>query len=845
MKKNIRGFPDSDQSDRYAQIILKRLMFLWFLQTRGFLDNDFNYLISNFIKNKDNNYFKEFLSLLFFEGLSKAFNDRKKSINGLLGKIPYLNIDIFLPAKEELIYRETIEISNSVFYKEMDYPLNRSITSLPVLNLLESTSWTINEKIGDVSRLKPNILSYILERSLDQKAAGAIYTPNQITSKMCKTTLIEYINKTLNLNYSTFNSVLKENDEKKQSQILNLITSIKILDPAVGSGDFLVKMLFLLEDIYSRFANTDNKLLKEKHEINGENIRKFIIRNNLFGVDISPEAIETCQMRLILAVIAKVTSLEEINQLPDIYFYYRCGDSLLGIYERSSRPVMDFRDNPIVRIKKERMQQNRKNEQKIGYQTVNAGERINKKSRELNDVFTQMLLEKPEFRDIYEKYTPRQFHEKFHPFHWTLEFPEILQATDGGFDIIIGNPPYVRADYQDLVYQEYRRIIERNFSLLTQKWDLFIPFLELGIKLLKPNGIMSFIISDGFSTSNYASKMRKYLLTKELFEICFFSGIQIFETMNVSNIIVSLRNRNRNVDHITKRVFYKNLGEVEKIEKVKIEDYGERLFRKKYYSMVNVRKFAAETIPLGRIFYISVGMVLNSDEKRFKGKFKKNDLIRDKRGRFFNKKYIENKYIDKFRINDVKFLEYGTDRVPRQIRRPTFPELYDSPKIMVGAIGGRGIYDECGSLWCNHSIMILKPYHDLVGIKTRVLNRRAVKEAILRGKPLSLDFDLRYILGIINSSFANSYLNSIRTHRQENYFQPNDLRKLPIPNVDKKNQIIIKEIVEKIERNRTLHINKSNHDVKNELEAQFQQLLMELDDQINDLYFNQNSPTGE
>ncbi|MFW9778504.1 MAG: Eco57I restriction-modification methylase domain-containing protein [Candidatus Heimdallarchaeota archaeon] len=797
------------------------------------------------MKNKNKNYFKEFLSFLFFEGLSKNFNDRKKSVSRLLGEIPHLNIDIFLPTKEELMYKETIEIPNSVFYKIMVYPLNRSITALPVLNLLESTSWTINEKVGDVDRLNPNVLSHILERSLGQKATGAIYTPNQITSKMCKTTLTEYINKTLNFNYSTFINVLKETDEKKQAQILKLITAVQILDPAVGSGDFLVKMLFLLEDIYNRFASAGNKLLNEKYEVNGENIRKFIIRNNLFGVDISLEAIEICKMRLILAAIAHVTFLEEINELADIDFHYRCGDSLLGIYERLSKSIVDFRDNSTVRAKKEPKQQNRKKVQKTEYQTVKATEILDRESCRLNELFTKMLLEKPEFQDIYEKYTPKQFHEKFHPFHWILEFPEVLQAADGGFDILIGNPPYVRADYQDLVYQEYRGIVEKNFSLLTQKWDLFIPFLELAIKLLKSNGIMSFIISDGFSTSNYASRMRKYLLKKELFEVCFFPGIQIFETMNVSNIIVSLRNRNRNIDHITKRVFYKNLDEIEKIEKVKIKDYGERLFRKKAYSIANVRKIAVKTILLGHIFYISVGMVLNSDEKRFKGKFTKNDLIRDNRGGFFNKKYIENKYIDKFRINDVKFLEYGTDRVPGQIRRPTFPELYDSPKIMVGAIGGRGIFDECDNLRCNHSIMILKPYHDLVGIKTRVLNRQVVKEAIFRGKFLSLDFDLRYILGIINSSFANTFLNSVRTHRQEDYFQPNDLRKLPIPNVDKENQTIIKETVEGIERNRRQHLNKLRHAVKAELDLQYQQLLMELDDQINDLYFHQRGTSGK
>jgi hypothetical protein len=264
------------------------------------------------------------------------------------------------------------------------------------------------------------------------------------------------------------------------------------------------------------------------------------------------------------------------------------------------------------------------------------------------------------------------------------------------------------------------------------------------------------------------------------------------------------------------------------MEEVKVEDYGEKIFRKKDYSSVNVRKIDTDTIPLGNIFYISVGMVLNSDEKRFKGKFTKNDLIRDKRGKKFQKKYIENKHIDKFQIKDVKYLEYGTNRVPGQIRRPTFPKLYDSPKIMVGAIGGRGVYDETENLMCNHSIMILKPYHALVGLKPRVLNRKTVKDAIHNGKQISLDFNPRYILGIINSSFANEFLNSVRTHRQENYFQPNDLKKLPIPHDNKENQIKITEIVERIEQNRRLFTIQSNPVVREKLNTQFQRWMMRL-----------------
>ncbi len=115
LSKNIRGFPDSDIKDRYAQIILNRLIFLWLLQIKGFLDNDFNYLITKFTKYEDRNYYKDFLAVLFFEGLCKEPHERTYEVNELIGEIPYLNGGLFLPTELELKYKDKIEISNFVF----------------------------------------------------------------------------------------------------------------------------------------------------------------------------------------------------------------------------------------------------------------------------------------------------------------------------------------------------------------------------------------------------------------------------------------------------------------------------------------------------------------------------------------------------------------------------------------------------------------------------------------------------------------------------------------------------------------------------------------------------------
>ena len=174
-------------------------------------------------------------------------------------------------------------------------------------------------------------------------------------------------------------------------------------------------------------------------------------------------------------------------------------------------------------------------------------------------------------------------------------------------------------------------------------------------------------------------------------------------------------------------------------------------------------------------------------------------MIRDVKDRTYCKEYVEGKNIDRYIIRTVKFLEWGTARVPRKLVRKTFPELYKQPKILRGILTG-AILDE-NNLICNHSIMVFVKYIDLHGVNNKSIMNSIKKFNKLTREQLekvSMNYDLKYLLAIINSKFSYLHLNNHRRHRLENYFYPYDLRNLPIPEVDINRQKPVTDLVDKI-----------------------------------------------
>jgi type I restriction-modification system DNA methylase subunit len=670
------------------------------------------------------------------------------------------------------------------------------------------------------------------------KSLGAIYTPNSITTLMAQSVLVDYINSELSVSYSSYDDLLMENKKQNQQRILERLKNIKIVDPACGSGHFLLDMLFQLEAIYYAFQKNTPSLVS----ISKADIRQQIVLNNLFGVDINPKAVGKCKLRLLHTLAEKKGQFEGQQSHSNIDLHIRCGNSVLGIFEQPDSNSTALSKKTFVSLMEDRNKLLREVEESNGFLTPAKRDELRQSTNKLNLYCTEQLLGNKKLQRIENQYSVEQFNARFIPFHWAMEFSQVMGMPNGGFDIVIGNPPYVKADSQDQGFQEYREIVRKLFSTFEEKWDLYIAFLELGMRILKPGGLMSFILSDAFSTAKYASKMRKLLLSKKLLNVSFFPEIKIFPDVGVHNILLTVKNEPTAEDHTVKRILYgESVMEPKTIEMIDPTELQENVFRYTPESDSFFTMKMENTIPLGDICYISKGMVLNSDEKKWKGEFKKNDLINPKKSQIHCKPYVENKFIREFCILSHQYLEYDTNRVPSKVSRPTFPELYTNEKILVGKMGGRAVYDDQG-MFCNDSLMIVIPYHKLSSVENRVLRRKAVEKALIQGSRISRGYDLRYLLGILNSSHATRFFNRIRSHRLKNYVNPNELKQLPIFQASQKEQEEIISLVKRLEENRNQWKEANREEIEKQNNVRYEKLLDSLDKHIEKLYSREREP---
>lgn len=834
LTKNIKGISDEGDKELFAQLIIQRIMFLWFLQKKGFLDNDLGYFINKFnlIATKNGNFYKDFLKKLFFEGLCKKESERDDLIVNLIGNIKYLNGGLFVESDIELKYGNAIEIENGIFYKE-NFLVLPNEKNIPIINLMDSRDWTIDETSGEIGKLDPEVLGYIFERSINQKTLGAVYTPEDITTYISKNTVYPYICDKLNQKFGMeyeygdiHEDFLRKLNLKQSKYLFRIIKDLKIIDPAAGSGHFLVDSIIILERLY--------KFLREKEIIGWSNfkIREYIITETLFGVDLLKGASEICKLRLFLALAETFNSIEDIKPLPNIEFNIRCGNSLIGFNSQSGLdqeffskgPIREilhnnmafFRNqcpliaeevskilsnfgaiNPIIlfKIRNDLVREYRKlHNHSIQTELRSVIYQITRVfNDELNNNFYKNIVsdlkKEKSFQIDYSNFASKNkgkaipslgafINSKFlnmNPFHWVMEYSEVIDK--GGFDIVIGNPPYISADRDDPFVIDERKFLKKikTYTTLFERWDMFIPFIQLGLKLTKKTGYFSFIVEDSYNASKYTTKSHEFVLDNaEIKELHFCSDAHIFEGVGVKNTIFVLKN-GTNKQNIPKRIKHtQKFGNSQVLHSVSQEEGGRDLFNpiKDFENKINLKN----TMPLEEICYISYGLRPNANEKKYKGAFKKDDLISTKKDNEHPILYVEGKMIGKFQIKEFKFLEWGTERSPKKIARPTFPELYREPKILFGNITNC-TYDEEG-FFCNHSITVITPWENIKGVYNRSISKKAKKERRPYYEENSKKFSLKYIFLLINSKLVRYVVNQDKRNKLSIY--PGDLSNVPI-----------------------------------------------------------------
>lgn len=362
----------------------------------------------------------------------------------------------------------------------------------------------------------------------------------------------------------------------------------------------------------------------------------------------------------------------------------------------------------------------------------------------------------------------------------------------------------------------------KKYKSLNEKWDLYIPFMELGMQLLCTNGVFSMIVPYPLTNQKYGKKLRKMIAEEyRLLEITDLSGTKIFENATVSNCIPFIQNSQPegelritqiSEDKTIREVLHKTPEALKQDEKNYVWNLTEEERKGNRFTNMNV---------LGDFCYISVGMVVNANEKNAQGAFKKEDLISDSYDAIHCRKYIEAKDIDKFLVKRVRYLEWNTDRCPDKLRRPTFRELYDCPKLLINRLGVLKVYLDMDIHFLHSDSMFCAVlWKDLRGVSNKSISssvKKYCKHNRIAMETLSEKVDLYYLLGILNSSIANQLLADQRGGDYHIY--PEHIRNLPIPVPQREIQNAIGEIAKQI-----LLIRETNTDYS-ELEEQLNNLV--------------------
>ncbi|EKE4787000.1 class I SAM-dependent DNA methyltransferase [Campylobacter coli] len=607
---------------------LNRILFLKLIESNLVrFNDDKNLKFLNFKKIPD----FDKLSELFFEVLAKEKSTRKKSEFAYL---PYLNSSLF----EKQSIENTLEISSLsndlklFYYKNTVLKDDKCKAKKGQVGLLEylfefldSFDFGSDDEQSEILSQKELISSSVLGNvfeKLNGYKEGSFYTPSFITSYMCKESITKVVLDKFNAQFdldakdiSELRRSLRKEDKKAQKELLN---SIKICDPAVGSGHFLVSALNVMLSIYDELNLFDEefylevqndeilitgrkgefieykrpKTPKDKaHLIQQElfHTKKDIIENNLFGVDINPNSCEITKLRLWIELLKHSfyqsfddENYHDLKTLPNIDINIKCGNSLVSYFEtgkslnhypnikermgKYKRIVKDYKegfytDKNLIAKEIKNLQESFKNfclKDKFNKEIKQLTNGANEYSKKYGDFladehhdekfksfFSKNMFEfsfdekeaTKEFANLKKEYDNIFNLESNHPFEWRFEFPEILD-DDGnfkGFDLIIGNPPYIRQEE----LKELKPHLAKNYKVYKGTSDIYTYFYELGFNVLKENGILSFITSNKYTRAGYGEALREFLLKNvKVLEYTDLNGIKVFDSATVDTSIL-------------------------------------------------------------------------------------------------------------------------------------------------------------------------------------------------------------------------------------------------------------------------------------------------------------------
>ena len=590
----------------FVKKLLGRIVFLYFVQKKGWLGaSDTNYTdgLGDFIKQLFNKsggnetFYSNWLTVLFFDTLNKErTNDDFTMPDGKTVKVPFLNGGLFDKEEfDEHLLTFTAKLFHNPDFEDTILTEKSKGNARGFLDFLDAFNFTIYEDSPDdhTVAVDPEMLGHIFENLLeDNKDKGAFYTPKEIVHYMCQESLTEYLCTALQIkdevtereavNHLLKNKVVDDILKPEIAELEKALDNVKICDPAIGSGAFpmgLLQEIFSIKELIAYETGKEWKPAETKLNI---------IQNSIYGVDIEKGAVDIARLRFWLSL---VVDEEKPKPLPNLDYKIVVGDSLISKFdgeiveidwERKSsvgkadeyvknvqRLLVEVADkqklyfSPNNKNKKKLQAEIRnlkiellinqlsfnkelyvsKTEQKGGFMPTTADIKHN----------TERALQIRGFDNLIDKlkYLLKNPDEPFNHFDWKLDFPEVLNPYlvngNGGFDIVIGNPPYVSFGLRGVnkMTDEDKAIYNKKYSNSAEyKISYYAMFMELAIKIANSNGVSTLIVPDSFLLGMYFSKIRGFILDKSIIKFINLYTYKIFGNATVGFSVIYL-NRNK------------------------------------------------------------------------------------------------------------------------------------------------------------------------------------------------------------------------------------------------------------------------------------------------------------
>lgn len=579
---NLHGSVDHNKYAEFGVRLIGRIVFCWFLREKRSENNiplvPDDMLALETIREKAN-YYHDALEPIFFELLNTSHKKRKACFNTDYYKlIPYLNGGLFSPHIDDRYKFDSV--NNCGLYGVVTIPNEWFIK---FYNTLGQYNFTVDENTAyDIElSIDPEMLGRIFENLLAEinpetgenakKSTGSFYTPRDIVDFMVDSSLCEYLKTKTGIDGMKLNALIsysKDDDnlavfnEAEKKKLIDALYTVTVLDPACGSGAFpigmLQKVVYVLQEIdptanlwFDKATENVGILLKKEFEkkFNAGSlnyIRKLsVIQNSIFGIDIQPIAVEISRLRCFLSLIIeeKVDDTEEnrgINPLPNLDFKFIIANSLITLDNTTQLSIFENQDH--IKILKD-----------IREEYFNAdSERRTELKLEFLQVQQDMLLNTIA---NYQKQASARYQQlsEWKPFEnqATSWFDsEWMFGIKDGFDIVIGNPPYLESRHsnfseslKDKLQEQLHIRYGKRFDLIPRGSDLLIYFYELSLRVIKENGINVFITQNSWLDTEYGSQFQKYLRQRTNVLSIIDSDFKSFETANINTVITIFQGR--------------------------------------------------------------------------------------------------------------------------------------------------------------------------------------------------------------------------------------------------------------------------------------------------------------